>query len=71
MTEKIKFLLDNLKRGEYKKLRVTGKSDEYTDFGENENGVNSFKKIASIEKPLLFPEDSFGFNRYNVPITSR
>jgi len=64
MTEKIKFLLDNLKRGEYKKLRVTGKSDEYTDFGENENGVNSFKKIASIEKPLLFPEDSFGFNRY-------
>ena len=64
MTKKIEFLLENLKRGEHKKLRATGKSVEYTDFGDNKNGVNSFKKIANIEKPLLFPNDSFGFNRY-------
>ena len=63
MTEKIKFLLENLKCGEHKKLRVTGKSVDYTNFGENEYGVNSFKKMANIEIPLLFPSDSFGFNR--------
>lgn len=64
MTEKIKTLLENLKSKEYRKLRVTGKTFSTENAYTYENCVKFFRELADIEKPMLFENDSFGFNRY-------
>ena len=64
MTEKIKNLLSFLNAKEYKKLRVDANIGEFGDLAGLENQATTFRKIAEAEKPVIFENDSFGFNRH-------
>ncbi|MBO5060014.1 MAG: pyruvate formate-lyase [Clostridia bacterium] len=64
MTEKIKALLENLKSREYRKQRITGKTINRENYHALENQAKLLRELADIEKPILFDNDSFGFNRY-------
>lgn len=64
MTEKIKALLENLNKREYKKQRMTGVSVDLSNYEDVYRQADFFREITSIEKPVLFENDSFGFNRY-------
>lgn len=61
MTDKVKALYENLKKREYRKNRVHAKPVKSDPI---ENQVEFFREVASFENPVLFENDSFGFNRY-------
>lgn len=64
MTDKIKRMLCNLKSREYRNQRIKGKNIVLDDCFELQNQVRIFKELSKIEKPILFDDDIFGFNRY-------
>ena len=66
MTEKIRKKLAFLKSGEYKKQRRTLEKEEFVfPEGTSEIYVNTFlhKYMIENERPVLFDDDRFGFNR--------
>lgn len=64
MNPKINMLLKNLKSKEYRNNRIK------TEYAGTENSdaldaqLKLLRELADIEKPVLFENDSFGFNRY-------
>lgn len=64
MTEKVKALLENLKKSEYRKQRITGVTVDTKNFEDLNSHVKFFKEVTRLEEPVLFDIDSFGFNRY-------
>lgn len=64
MTEKIKKMLDRLTQRTYKSRRVQIDKVDVDHCWDLSDQVDAFKKFASMEKPLLFEDDSLGFNRY-------
>ena len=66
MTEQIRKKLAFLKSGEYKKQRRELEIGEFTfPEGTSEIYVNTFlhKHMIENERPMLYPDDCFGFNR--------
>lgn len=62
MTEKVKKLLKDLNDRYYRLKRVIPKYMDYTDLPNRQ--VEVLKQIVALEKPLIYDNDSFGFNRY-------
>ncbi len=70
MTEHVKQMLDHLKAREYRKDRF---NNEGYDLTEQVKGVPEMLKqtvmledMLSIEQPVIFDGDIFGFNRHNI-----
>lgn len=63
MTERIQDILQFLRKQEYKKARVDGIDLKQSDFEDLEAYTKLFRKLAENEKPIIFSDDSFGFNR--------
>ncbi|MBQ2613894.1 MAG: pyruvate formate-lyase [Clostridia bacterium] len=63
MTERIARILDYLNQREYRKLRQE-KPEGFVRATCVKEQVKVFKEIVDSEKPLLFLEDTLGFNRY-------
>lgn len=64
MNQRISILLENLRGREYRSKRLKTECVIPKDYHSLENQVKLFKEIANIEKPVLFDNDNFGFNRY-------
>lgn len=64
MTERIKAALERLKTQNYKDLRTDAIRVTGDDLKTIKLRAELFKKSAESEKPIIFEDDSFGFNRY-------
>ena len=62
MTEKVQKLLKDLNDRYYRIKRVIPAPVDYADLENRQLEV--LEKIVSLEKPLIYENDSFGFNRY-------
>lgn len=62
MTEKVKSLLLDLQKRDYRNKRIIPEPIDYTALPNHQ--VEYLKHIVAIEKPLFYENDSFGFNRY-------
>lgn len=62
MTEKIKEMYEFLKKGDYKNERVAGIDN--IDFSDLRAYADTFKRALEAEKPILFKNDTIGFNRH-------
>lgn len=63
MNEKIRKKLENFKKQDYKNLRTDGVLQADSSFYDPAVAAGIFRKLAENEKPVLFDDDSFGFNR--------
>lgn len=63
MTEKIKIMLDFLKSKEYKTKRGERISVTENDLKDLNTYAKTFRNLAENEKPIIFDNNSFGFNR--------
>lgn len=64
MTERIRLMLKELKRQDYRKLRTDGITVSEDDMSTLTRRAETFRKLAEAEKPVIFENDLFGFNRY-------
>lgn len=62
MTEKVQALLKDLNDRQYRKKRMQMERMDFTGLAEDQVGF--LRRIVALEKPLLYENDSFGFNRY-------
>ena len=62
MTEKVQKLLKDLNDRYYRLKRVIPRYMDYTDLPNRQ--VEVLREIVAREKPLIYENDSFGFNRY-------
>ena len=66
MTEKIAGLLQYLKSCEYKTQRISVSLETPNDELDIQAQTLLFEKAQKLEKPVLFQDDSFGFNRHTT-----
>ena len=70
MTEHVRKMLDHLKSKEYRKNRVNNEgydvTDKVNDVPEIMQHTVALEDMISIEEPVIFDGDIFGFNRHNV-----
>ena len=66
MTEKIASLLQYLKSCEYKTQRISVSLETPDDELDIQAQTLLFEKAQKLEKPVLFQNDSFGFNRHTT-----
>lgn len=64
MTARIQAMLERLKKAEYKKMRTEGIAVNAVDTVNPQCYAETFRILAEAEKPVLFADDLFGFNRY-------
>lgn len=62
MTDKVQKLLKDLNDRYYRLKRVIPAPVDYSDLPNRQ--VELLRKLVALEKPLIFENDSFGFNRY-------
>ncbi len=70
MTERIEKLLQFLKSKEYKKYRCEG-VDYLSESHSAETRVEMFLQNIKAQKPVIFPDDLIGFNRYTEKINRK
>ena len=64
MTEKVQRLLKDLQDKEYRNRRLTLERMSFENIDTQEGQLYWLDKILEIEKPLIYDDDDFGFNRY-------
>lgn len=64
MTEKIKAALERLKNGDYKNMRCAGPNVTEEDIKTMGLRAKNLRRLAKSEEPIIFENDSFGFNRH-------
>lgn len=62
MTDKVQKLLKDLNGRQYRNKRMELERLDYEGLAVDQ--VEFLKKIVALEKPLIYDNDSFGFNRY-------
>ena len=62
MTDRVKALLNDLTGREYRNKRMQLERLDYTGLAEDQVGF--LRRLVALEKPLIYDNDSFGFNRY-------
>ena len=62
MTQKVKQLLKDLNDRAYRNKRIAPTPVDFTNAPEDQIGI--LKQVMTLEKPLYYEHDSFGFNRY-------
>lgn len=62
MTDRVKALLKDLNDRTYRSKRMQMERLDYTDLAEDQVGF--LRRLVALEKPLIYDDDAFGFNRY-------
>ena len=62
MTDKVKALLKELNDRTYRSKRMQMERMDFEGLADDQVGF--LKRIVALEKPLIYDNDSFGFNRY-------